>query len=386
MRTTDVCRCYSIFNFLFKISFLLLLIIIYCEYLIYYFVLLGCSWPQLSKIDQDFTIQLPNDVNRKPLHVMLIADTHLLTSQSSLSFKRYRYDWQMYRSFQSAVFLFEPQIIFFLGDLTADGQTSTNSQWNQTVKHFRSLFSVNEEIRLYVIPGNHDIGFHYEVTDSNLKRFENSFQTSPVQLLTTPDDYVHFILINSMAFEGDQCRLCQKAENELNRILNRLRQTTIQTKPVLLTHFPLYRFSDANCSTSSSSYLLNSHSTFPPHKQRYHVLSQDATDHLLNNLEPRLAFSAHTHQYCHKKHRNSHGRSTFEWTVPSFTWRNRDDPSFVFLSITSNNQQVSHCYLPRQTTVYWSYAIGIFLVIFYILFGGRRPLCLFIYCFFKRTI
>lgn len=257
MKTTDVCCCYSIFNFLFKITFLLLLIIIYCEYLIYYFVLLGCSWPQLSKIDQDFTIQLPKHTDRKPLHVMFVADTHLLTSPQSLSLKRFRYDWQMYRSFQSAIFLFEPQIIFFLGDLTADGQTSSPTQWNQTIKHFHSLFSVDEQIRLYAIPGNHDIGFHYDVTDKSLKRFESSFQTSSVHLITVPNDYIHFILINSMAFEGDQCRLCQQAENELNLIRNQLQQSTTRTKPVLLTHFPLYRFSDANCSKSSPSYLLN---------------------------------------------------------------------------------------------------------------------------------
>jgi hypothetical protein len=75
---------------------------------------LGCSWPQLSKLDQDFTIQPPNDSNKKPLHVMFIADTHLLGSRNGHWFDKLRREWQMYRSFQSAHFLFEPQIIFFL--------------------------------------------------------------------------------------------------------------------------------------------------------------------------------------------------------------------------------------------------------------------------------
>ncbi len=51
-----------------------------------------------------------------------------------------------------------------------------------------------------------------------------------------------------MAFEGDQCRLCERAENELNEIVNKLSRTGARTKPVLLSHFPLYRASDANCS------------------------------------------------------------------------------------------------------------------------------------------
>ena len=51
-----------------------------------------------------------------------------------------------------------------------------------------------------------------------------------------------------MAFEGDQCRLCARAEQEMNEVINDLNQSGTWTKPVLLSHFPLYRASDANCS------------------------------------------------------------------------------------------------------------------------------------------
>jgi hypothetical protein len=51
-----------------------------------------------------------------------------------------------------------------------------------------------------------------------------------------------------MAFEGDQCRLCARAERELNEVVKDLNQSDIWTKPILLSHFPLYRVSDANCS------------------------------------------------------------------------------------------------------------------------------------------
>lgn len=257
MKTTDICCFYSIFHFLIKILFLTLLIFIYCEFLIYYFVLLSCSWPQLSKINQDFSIQIPKDsLNKKPLHVMLIADTHLLSNRKGYWFQKIHREWQMYRSFQSAQFLFEPDIIFFLGDLTDDGKWCTNDEWNKTIEHFNSLFSISINTRLYVIPGNRDIGFHYEITDNHIKRFEQTFHTPHVQLVTIEDDNIEFILINSMAFEGDQCRLCERADNELNEILNELSQKLILTKPVLLTHFPLYRMSDVNCSRSSVSSLL----------------------------------------------------------------------------------------------------------------------------------
>jgi hypothetical protein len=209
---------------------------------------LGCSWPQLSKLDQDFTIQPPNDSNKKPLHVMFIADTHLLGSRNGHWFDKLRREWQMYRSFQSAHFLFEPQIIFFLGDLTDEGQWCSDHEWNKTVQRFHSLFSISYNTRLYVLAGNRDIGFHYQVTDAHLKRFEQSFNAPHVRLLTIDDDNIHFILINSIAFEGDQCRLCERAENELNQAINELNKTSVWTKPVLLSHFPLYRVSNANCS------------------------------------------------------------------------------------------------------------------------------------------
>jgi predicted MPP superfamily phosphohydrolase len=216
---------------------------------------LGCSWPQLSKINQDFTIQPPKDSNSKPLRVMFIADTHLLGSREGYWFNKLRREWQMHRSFQSAHFLFEPHVIFFLGDLTDEGKWCSDHEWNKTIQRFHSLFSISFDTHLYVLAGNRDIGFHYEVTDSHLKRFEQTFQAPHVRLITIDDDNIHFILINSMAFEGDQCRLCERAENELNEVINKLNQTSPQTKPVLLSHFPLYRTSDANCSQWSSTSL-----------------------------------------------------------------------------------------------------------------------------------
>lgn len=114
------------------------------------------------------------------------------------------------------------------------------------------------------------------------------------------------------------------------------------------------------------------------------MLSQEATDHLLTSIQPRLVFSGHTHNYCYIEHSRNKGKAIPEWTVPPFSWRYRDDPSFMLLSITTNNQRVSQCYLPRQSTIYWSYAIGIFLLSFYLLFGGRRPFCLVVFCLLRK--
>ncbi|CAF2034501.1 unnamed protein product [Rotaria magnacalcarata] len=382
MKTANVCCYPAMLHFLAKIVCLIFFLFVYCEFLIYYFVLLGCSWPQLSKIDQDFSVRAPNDPYRKPLHVMFIADTHLLGSREGHWLDKLRREWQMYRSFQSARFLFEPHVIFFLGDLTDEGKWCSDHEWEKTVRRFNSLFSVPTSTKLYALAGNHDIGFHYDVSDGRLERFEKSFQAPHVRLITIDDDDINFILVNSMAFEGDQCRLCARAEKELNEIVNELHRSGLATKPVFLSHFPLYRASDANCSLWRQPSLSQS----TRHKERYDVLSREASDNLLKKIKPRLVFTAHTHDFCYTEHTDIKGKVIPEWTVPSFSWRNRDDPSFMLLSITTNNERVSHCRLPRESTVFWSYGIGAFLLIFYILFGGRRPLGWFAFCFLRKRI
>ena len=236
------------FHFLGKFLCLILFLFIYCEFLIYYFVLLGCSWPQLSKLEQDFTVQTPSNPNEKPFHVMFIADTHLLGSREGHWFDKLRREWQMHRAFQSARFLFEPNAIFILGDLTDEGKWCSDDEWEQTVQRFHSLFSVPPTTHVYVLAGNHDIGFHYDVSDRRLKRFEESFQTPHVQLIRLDRDGLPFVLINSMAFEGDHCRLCARAEREFNQVAHELNRSDISIRPILLSHFPLYRPSDANCS------------------------------------------------------------------------------------------------------------------------------------------
>lgn len=245
---------HGIMHSLLKFIILILFLVIYCEFLIYYTVLLSCSWPQLSKLNQDFSIKPPKDSTERPLRVMIISDTHITLSSGGDDFLRsYRRNWQLYRSFQSASFLFEPDIIFLIGDVSGQGDTVSDTTWYETVEYFRSLFSISNTQHLYVLPGNHDIGLHDSVTDGRIKRFEETFGYGHVRLITIDTYHVHFILINSMAFQGDHCRMCARAEKELDDILETLRKTQYQTRPVLLSHFPLFRSSNKNCSANTGT-------------------------------------------------------------------------------------------------------------------------------------
>ena len=49
---------------------------------------------------------------------------------------------------------------------------------------------------------------------------------------------------------------------------------------------------------------------------------------LIEKLEPRLILDAHTHNFCQTQY-----NGTPEWTIASFSWRNRNNPSFILVTI-----------------------------------------------------
>lgn len=50
---------------------------------------------------------------------------------------------------------------------------------------------------------------------------------------------------------------------------------------------------------------------------------------LLDVLNPRIIIDGHTHHGCRKIHRDD----ILEVTIPSFSWRNKDNPSFLMVGI-----------------------------------------------------
>lgn len=65
-------------------------------------------------------------------------------------------------------------------------------------------------------------------------------------------------------------------------------------------------------------------------RETWDCLSQEATNQLLNQLHPRLAISGHVHHGCTKKLPNGEG---LEITIPSFSWRNKENPTFSLVNL-----------------------------------------------------
>lgn len=119
--------------------------------------------------------------------------------------------------------------------------------------------------------------------------------------------------------------------------------------PIILQHYPMYRESDADCEEHDS--LTVEGQQF---RETWEVLSQEATDLIGDLLEPRLAFSGHSHDYCRLMNR----LKIEEYTIPSFSWRNRDNPAFALAKFTEKDYSVNMCQLPRESTMIWMYVAG----------------------------
>ncbi|XP_074208482.1 metallophosphoesterase 1 isoform X1 [Camelus bactrianus] len=340
---------------LLKLTAVTLSVLLFCEFLIYYGVIVRCHWPE---------VETPADGRgRGPpepaLRAMFLADTHLLGAVRGHWLDKLRREWQMERAFQTALWLLQPEVVFILGDVFDEGKWSSSQAWADDVGRFQTMFRHPAHVQLRVVAGNHDVGFHYQMNTYKIKRFEKVF--NPERLFSWKG--INFVLVNSVAMEGDGCDICSGAEAELLEISRQLNCSREQehhpgrcgdggplpaSAPVLLQHFPLYRRSDAHCSGEDAAPPAE---RGIPFQERYDVLSQEASRKLLWWLRPCLVLSGHTHHACEVLH----GAGVLEVSVPSFSWRNRNDPSFIMGSFTPTDYVLAKCPLPREDTVLTTY-------------------------------
>jgi ethanolamine phosphate phosphodiesterase len=295
---------------------------------------------------------------------MLVADTHMLGPRLGHWLDQLRREWQMQRSFQSAMTLFRPEYVFILGDIFDEGKWVNHREFEDYMQRFRRIFAVPVDTKLFTMAGNHDIGFHYATHPYLVNRFDEAFNSSSATLLTIRDN-IHFVMINSVTMEGDGCNICENAEYELHAISKRLKcgrgigkcdkvpqLEAGYSKPIVLQHYPMYRESDRSCREHDSP-------TIDLYRERWEVLSKESTDLIGELIEPRLAFSGHSHHFCHLTNR----LRIEEYTVPSFNWRNKMNPSFLLVTLTASEHAVSKCNLPLERSIVLSYLVGIVLMI-----------------------
>ncbi|KAG4066220.1 hypothetical protein HA402_000444 [Bradysia odoriphaga] len=299
---------------------------------------------------------------------MIIADTHLIGPISGYWLDMILRDWQMARAYNTAISLHQPDVVFILGDLFDDGEYVDGKYFQGNyLTRFHQTFQTPKHIKVFSAVGNHDIGFHYSLTPYFLRRFETAFTESANTLVTVKD--THFILLNSVTLEQDGCSLCEKAEADIAAISKRLNCAKQQnrnssdcrtipdklpfySKPVILQHFPTYRKSDDECEEHDSYEV-------EINKEKWDVLSMNATDFLGEQLDPSVVFCGHTHHYC----RSYNKWGIEEYTAASFNRRQKRNPSFLLVEFSGENYAVTKCNMPSRTFAVTIYVICFLVVI-----------------------
>lgn len=279
-------------------------------------------------------------------------------------YQKLNIEFLIFRSFQTSIQLFDPDIVIVLGDVFDEGNWVDHKGFLEYVERFKTIFRVPEKTRMYAVHGNHDVSFHYRMHPYLLGRFNNAFNTTGVRLIREKKilndgtkKMFNFVSINSMAMEGDGCALCKEAEFEIKAIkrkMGKLKENKKYSAPIVLQHFPTFRESDEKCQDTNSVHN-------DKYREKWETLSAEATKFIAENLNPRLFLSGHSHHYC----RINNSVGVEEFTIASFNWRNLNNPSFLLAVFTSEEYSVSLCELPKESTVISCYVVGVLVILIY---------------------
>lgn len=356
------------FKRLFFIDILMIIItFVFCEYFIYQIAMNKCSWP--DKNNQR------NSHAMKKLKTFFIADPHLLGPFRGHWFDKLRREWQMQRAFQASNNLLNPDVVFILGDLFDEGEIVDDKEWGYYMHRFRErIFYMAKNEKLKIVVGNHDIGFHGTILRDMDKwmRFKETFGIElSVNLMKIHN--ISFVTINSMSMKQDEgCTFCERAKHEIRMLNERLtlnkeksncreENDVVRCKTngnaVLLQHFPLYRKNETMCIGEDGP---SKHLQDIENKESWDVLSEESTDFILQMINPAFVLSGHAHHGCFVNR-----KGTWELSVPSFSWRNINNPSIVLGVFDDAEIILQKCYLPKESTVINLYiAAALFFIIF----------------------
>eukprot|EP00127_Corallochytrium_limacisporum_P006808 Clim_evm23s236 gene=Clim_evmTU23s236 len=349
------------------------------EWFAYRLAVSWCAWPSID--------------NEDAVRLLISGDTHLIGPRGAW-IDRVRREWSMSQLWTSAHGRLKPQISMILGDVYDEGKWVHQLAWQNYLQRSDAIF-VDEGIRgntltekdkneLIIVVGNHDVGFHGPMNRQLVDRFTKAHHPDGIEAKIAREDMVrlemhrdiNFIIINSMAFEGDNCELCTQAKGQLRDIAAHVQKRGLPDRmlrtTVLLSHFPLYRERDNDC----IDYQPNAHPNAGLNRAGKDVISKRASRFILQELDPDVVFSAHQHYQCSYMHYPQNGKTIPEYTVSTFNWRNRPDPSFDLATLSPSHSdaadideivQLTTCHGPDERNVFLIYScVGILVVALYV--------------------
>uniref|UniRef100_A0A0R3RKA4 Metallophos domain-containing protein n=1 Tax=Elaeophora elaphi TaxID=1147741 RepID=A0A0R3RKA4_9BILA len=305
------------------VPLVIFLILLYNEYLVYYVTIyMTCSWP---------VVPPSGEQEEEETRIMMLTDVHLLGP--------YRGHW------------FDKLRKTISGDLFDEGIISSQQGLVNYVNRFNELFYVPEDVERHCILGNHDIGFHDQISPARLQFLLEYFSRSFADHIVIGGN--HFVLLNSMTIERDGCPLCTATERQIEELSRSFGCTKNVTIPIVLLHFPLYRESDANCPDDYDA--LPEPMKWSRLRAGTDCLSNVSSHYVLEKLKPRAVFNGHAHYSCRTWWPSPY--NMYEWTLSSFSWRNIPQPTFLLVTVRPDDIQVNKCFLPNEKMVIGSYVV-----------------------------
>lgn len=291
-----------------------------------------CSWPELVPAAQQPT--------KQPTRALIIADPHILGNRRGKLDLAWT-DWALHSAFSALLHRHRPDVVLHLGDLFDSGRSATWSQWTAYLSRARHIFQTETPSHFTV--GNHDIGWAYRLSPSAEDRFSAS--VGPANELFHVSN-ISFLKLNAMALDT---RAPRSSRGELKQMLDQAAKSGTDRPDVLLLHMPLYRKSDQECGRERELDRTGSTTTYDMDKAlepRDDVIDAESSNMLLQRLQPRLILSGHLHTPC----RFHHESGAWEFTIPTFGWRMRPDPSYGLLTLGQDPFQfeIAICKLPNE--------------------------------------
>lgn len=384
---------------------ILSLVSLYCHFLHFFIVQFKCEFPDLdphtknqdestisdafyvSKDESEGLVYNPDELqnlNDNLQHFMLFSDPHLLGPNVNF-FDKLWHEHHMKISYESARWNQRKTFheVMILGDIFDWGMFLKHGQeFDDQVNHFHEIFP-----NAHALLGNHDVAFPVHTNTYRISRMNAAMgRRSLAEVLTVSNQ--NFVVLNSVGASGDGSDISKEFDRKLdsiNRILfedglksEKVRASIINgtlnqtpNNPILVQHFPLWRHDDSICSTKPSD-TANAHDRFYVNKPAREAVPAAISKNILEKIKPRIIFSGHTHNWCLREFdRNSVGNGKkmglkhplFELSVPSFSWRNRNNPSYLMVSVSDHGIGWQKCFVPRQSTI-----VGIYVVTLLILF------------------
>ncbi|KAH9485032.1 Cell division control protein 1 [Psilocybe cubensis] len=333
----------------------------------------SCKWPDSALLADNLGVEASHS---KPTHVLLVADPQIIDRHSYPSrglvlsyITQFLVDLNLRKNWRTALYK-KPDVVVFLGDMMDSGRfVMTDEEYSEYFSRFNKIFTLNVDIPVYFIPGNHDVGLGAKITqfsDVARARYIEHFG-QPNQEISVANHTLVLFDAPSYADEDSQRHGQKKSFERWDPVpygaLDFMKKFPSRPHPdpvILLSHIPLFRSDGRSCGP------LREKGTIRPGVGLgyQNTLEKQSSLRLLEFLTPTVVYSGDDHDYCEYTHVYQHGgveKMVREVTVKSLSMvMNVRRPGFQLLSLMPTNIRASDkptyadapCLLPDQLGIY----------------------------------